>query len=151
MPGYLVSSSAESPPSTSPSSAAYTGAVTGAHSFLKMVTIAATNPPIPPSTIHGPATDGSSAVRTWLQTQAAGTTTGKRRNAALLTVPSSVIAGAVGSRRRSAKVRAFRAGLDVRIRAMGLLEKMYGRAMLSNSSPSPEAADQVVQHQKLLE
>src|SRR2546430_4665548 len=127
MPGYLVSSSAESPPSTSPSSAAYTGAVTGAHSFLKMVTIAATNPPIPPSTIHGPATDGSSAVRTWLQTQAAGTTTRKRRNAALLTVPSSVIAGAVGSRRRSAKVRAFRAGLDVRDRKSTRLNSSHSQ------------------------
>src|SRR4029077_7685739 len=89
------------------------------------VTIAAMNPPIPPSRIQGPTTEGSNAVRTWLQAQAAGTTTRKRSNAALLTVPSSVMDGAVGSRRRSAKVRAFKAGLAVRISAMGLLERMY--------------------------
>src|SRR5437879_3437849 len=129
MPGYLTSSSAESPPSASPSSAAYTGAVRGAHSFFQTVATAMTSPPIAPSRIQGVATEGSSAVRTWLQTQAAGTTTRKRSNAALLTVPSSVIGGAVGSRRRSAKVRAFRAGLDVRISAMGLLERMYGRRL----------------------
>src|SRR2546421_11755955 len=128
MPGYLVSSSAESPPSASPSSAAYTGAVTGAHSFLKIVTIAATSPPITPSMIQGPTAEGAAAVRTWLQTQAAGTTTRNRSRAALLTVPSSVMGGAVGSRRRSAKVRAFKAGFEVRIRAMGLLEVVSGQS-----------------------
>ena len=121
IPGYLTSSSADSPPMASPSSAAYTGAVNGDHSFFRTVAKATTSPPIAPSTIQGAATDGSRAARTWLQTQAAGTTTRKSRNAALLTVPSSVMGGAVGSRRRSAKVRAFKAGLEVRIRAMGLL------------------------------
>src|SRR5437588_380682 len=103
-------------------------AVIGDHSFLKTVAKATTRPPIAPSMIQGDATAGLRAARTWLQTQAAGTTTRKRRNAALLTVPSSVMGGAVGSRRRSAKVRAFNAGLEVRIRAMGLLEMMYRRA-----------------------
>src|SRR6059036_2314081 len=118
MPGYLVSSRADNPPSASPSNAAYIGAVTGDHAFLTIVTIAAMSPPITPSAIHGPATAGSKAVRTWDHTQAAGTATRNSRNAALFTVPSSVMAGAVGSRRRSAKVFALRAGFEVRIRAI---------------------------------
>src|SRR6266571_6750279 len=94
------------------------GAVTGDHSFFKIVTNATTRPPIAPTMIQGPATDGSSAVRTCAHTHAAGTTTKNNRNAVRFTVPSTVIAGAVGSRRTSAKVFAFRAGFDVRIRAM---------------------------------
>src|SRR5438093_12621280 len=97
------------------------GAVTGDHSFLKIVTRATTKPPIAPARIHGPATDGSSAVRTCAHTHAAGTTTRNNRNAVRFTVPSIVIAGAVGSRRTSAKVFAFRAGFDVRIRAMDII------------------------------
>src|SRR5256886_6764433 len=103
MPGYLTSSSADSPPSASPSSAGSTGAVKGAHPCSRTVPKATRSPPIAPSMIQGAATDGSRAARTWLQTHAAGTTTRKRRNAALLTVPSSVMDGAVGSRRRSAR------------------------------------------------
>src|SRR5437899_1482012 len=76
------------------------------------------SPPITPSAIHGPATAGSKPARTWDHTQAAGTATKNKRNAALFTVPSSVIAGAVGSRRTSAKVFALRAGFEVRIRAI---------------------------------
>ena len=129
IPGYFTSSSADRPPSASPSSAAYTGAVNGDHSFFKTVAMAMTRPPTAPSMIQGAATDGSRAARTWLQTHAAGTTTRKRSNAALLTVPSSVMGGAVGSRRRSANVRAFRAGLDVRIKAMGLLVMMSSQSM----------------------
>src|SRR5213078_2766552 len=92
------------------------GAVTGDHSFLKIVTNATTRPPIAPTMIQGPATEGSSAVRTCAH--AAGRTTRNNRNAVRFTVPSTVIAGAVGSRRTSANVFAFRAGLDVRIKAM---------------------------------
>src|SRR5438034_3086828 len=66
------------------------------------------SPPITPSAIHGPATAGSKAVRTWDHTQAAGTATRNSRNAALFTVPSSVMAGAVGSRRRSADRKSTR-------------------------------------------
>src|SRR2546428_1806289 len=97
------------------------GAVTGDHSFLKIVTRATTKPPIAPPRIHGPATDGSSAVRTCAHTHAAGTTTRNRSKAVRLTVPSTVIAGAVGSRRASAKILAFKAGFDVRIKAMAPL------------------------------
>src|SRR5437879_13240136 len=96
-------------------------------SFVESVTMARQHPRIALSMIHGPVTEGSRAVRSWVNSHAGGTTTSKRSNAALLTVRSSVMGGAVGSRRRSAKVRAFRAGLDVRISAMGLLERMYGR------------------------
>src|SRR2546422_2717428 len=95
------------------------GAVTGDHAFLTIVTIAAMSPPITPSAIHGPATAGSKAVRTWDHTQAAGTATRNSRNAALFTVPSSVMAGAGGSRRRAAKVFALRAGVEGRIRGLG--------------------------------
>src|SRR2546425_3658002 len=70
------------------------------------------SPPITPSAIHGPATAGSKAVRTWDHTQAAGTATRNSRNAALFTVPSSVMAGAGGSRRRSAKGFAGRGGVE---------------------------------------
>src|SRR5947207_7738579 len=93
------------------------GAVTGDHSFLKIVTNATARPPIAPTMIQGPATEGSSAVRTCAHTHAAGRTTKNNRNAVRFTVPSTVIAGAVGSRRTSANVFAFRAGLDVRIKA----------------------------------
>src|SRR5207249_10932573 len=74
--------------------------------------------PIAPTMIQGPATEGSSAVRTCAHTHAAGRTTKNNRNAVRFTVPSTVIAGAVGSRRTSANVFAFRAGFDVRIKAM---------------------------------
>src|SRR6266568_530443 len=154
MPGYLDSRSADSPPSASPSSAAYTGAVTGDHSFLKMVTMAAMNPPITPSAIHGPATEGSKAGRTWDHTQAAGTTTKNSRNAALFTVPSSVIAGVVGSRCTPANAFALRTGLEVRIRAMFRLSLESGATPQCNipeSLPTPQAPDVVMHHEELLE
>src|SRR5260370_33302776 len=99
IPGYFVSNTADSPPKAKASSAAYTGAVTGDHSFLKIVAIATTSPPIAPSQIQGVTTDASHAVRTVLQTQVAGTTTRNSRNAVLFTLPSSVIGGALGSPR----------------------------------------------------
>src|SRR2546428_11898406 len=101
------------------------GAVTGDHSFLKIVTRATTKPPIAPTRIHGPAAAGPGAERTCAQTHAAGTTTRNRRNAALFAVPSTVMAGAVGSGRTSAKVCAFRAGFDVRISAIAPLSQGY--------------------------
>src|SRR2546423_974311 len=55
---------AAGPPSASPSSPAYTGAVNGDHSFFQIVATAMTSPPIAPSMIQGAATDGSSAART---------------------------------------------------------------------------------------
>src|SRR2546422_9425526 len=94
------------------------GAVTGDHAFLTIVTIAAMSPPITPSAIHGPATAGSKAVRTWDHTQAAGTATRNSRNAALFTVPSSVMAGAGGARPRFAKGLALGAGVEVGLRAI---------------------------------
>src|SRR5260370_16801134 len=101
------------------------GAVRGANAFLKIGTHGATKPPIAPSAIHGPATAGSSAPRTWDHTHAAGTTTRNNRNAALFTVPSSVMGGAVGSRCASTNVFALRAGLDVRIRAIAPLSLRF--------------------------
>src|SRR5712691_9801347 len=65
------------------------GAVTGDHSFLKIVTNATTRPPIAPTMIQGPATDGSSAVRTCAHTHAAGRTTKNNRKAVRFTVPST--------------------------------------------------------------
>src|SRR2546422_7396098 len=102
------------------------GAVTGHRSLSKIVTNATPRPPIAPPRIHGPATDGLSAVRTCAHTHAAGTTTKNNRKAVRFTVPSTVIAGALGSRRTSTKVLAFRAGFDVRIKAMAPLSLECG-------------------------
>src|SRR5437763_17096427 len=93
------------------------GAVTGDHSFLKIVTNATTRPPIAPTMIQGPATEGSSAVRTCAHTHAAGRTTKNNRNAVRFTVPSTVLAAAAAARRTSAYVCAFRAGRGVRLKA----------------------------------
>src|SRR3989442_14843375 len=95
-----------------------TGAVTGDHAFLTIVTIAAMSPPITPSAIHGPATAGSKAVRTWDHTQAAGTATRNSRNAALFTVPSSVMAGAGGARPRAGHGFRVRAGVEGGLKAI---------------------------------
>src|SRR2546426_10204548 len=110
------------------------GAVTGDHSFLKIVTRATTKPPIAPPRIHGPATAGSSAVRTCAHTHAAGTTTRSSRNAVLFIVPSTVMAGAAGGRRGAVKVLAFRAGVDGRSQTMALLF-LPGGASTSNNVP----------------
>ena len=51
MPGNFISNIADTAPMNSPSSPAYSGAVTGDHSFLNTVTSATTRPPMaPPST-----------------------------------------------------------------------------------------------------
>src|SRR2546421_11316970 len=94
------------------------GAVTGDHSFLKIVMNATTRPPIAPTMIQGPATDGSRAVRTCAHTHAAGRTTKNNRNAVRFTVPSTVIAAAVGARRTAPNVFGSRAGSDVRTNAI---------------------------------
>src|SRR5437870_12734685 len=93
------------------------GAVTGDHSFLKIVTNATTRPPIAPTMIQGPATEGSSAARTCAHTHAAGTTTTNNRKTVRFTVPSTVTAAAVGSRRTTSTSFALRAGLQMRINA----------------------------------
>src|SRR2546423_11099375 len=97
------------------------GAVTGDHSFLKIVTRAIPRPPIAPVMIHGPATAGSSAVRTCAHTHAAGTTTRSSRNAVLFIVPSTVMAAAGGSRRGTGNVFSVRGRLDIWYISIALL------------------------------
>src|SRR5260370_35697369 len=97
------------------------GAVRGANAFLKIGTHGATKPPIAPSAIHGLATAGSSAPRTWDHTHAAGTTTRNNRNAVLFTGPSSVIGGAVGSRCTSTNAFALMPGWGARHAAIAPL------------------------------
>src|SRR6266851_1856476 len=112
-PGYVRSNMAEMPPSARPSRSAYIGAVSGAHSFLKMVTSATTKPPKRPPIIHGMAASGA-----WEcdrpQVHAAVATTQSRRKPVLLTVPCSVIASPKATWPRNAF--SLSAGLEVRIR-----------------------------------
>src|SRR5436309_140465 len=65
----------------------------GAQSILKLVTNPKPSPPSTPHMMKGiAAAAGSNAPTTRDHTHAAGTTTRNRRNAVLLTVPSTVIA-----------------------------------------------------------
>src|SRR3546814_14654996 len=91
MPGYLASKTAEMPPRKRPSTSAYMGAVTGAHSFLKIVTIARMKPPIRPPHTYRPPVMPSGVIATLLQAKAAVITASTSRIAVLLTVPFRVI------------------------------------------------------------
>src|SRR3546814_11281205 len=92
MPGYLASKTAEMPPRKRPSTSAYMGAVTGAHSFLKIVTIARMKPPIRPPHPYRPPVMPSGVIATLLQAKAAVITASTSRIAVLPTVPFRVIA-----------------------------------------------------------
>ena len=70
---------------TRPSSAAYSGAVIGDHSFLKHVTIAVMKPPIAPTITSGMAPAGFSVKR--FQTKKAEMTAMARRMPVLFTAP----------------------------------------------------------------
>src|SRR5213079_100287 len=148
------------------------GAVTGDHSFLKIVTNATARPPIAPTMIQGPATEGSSAVRTCAHTHAAGRTTKNNRNAVRFTVPStsgrdSTCASKPWLLVRWSAVLQFKVVLEVLAADrgqrrwdlaggepadVGALRRCSPRHVSSRgSAPSPEAPDVVVQHQELLE
>src|SRR3546814_2220829 len=92
MPGYLASKTAEMPPRKRPSTSAYMGAVTGAHSFLKIVTIARMKPPIRPPHTYRPPVMPSGVIATLLQAKAAVITASTSRIAVLPNVPFRVIA-----------------------------------------------------------
>src|SRR4029450_6036981 len=102
---------AEIAPRKRPSSAAYSGVVTGAHSFLKIVTRATTKPPIAPPI--GKMPPAAWAARAWCQVKAAQATRMSRERPVLLTVPCSVIASAPNSRGRLRDVVSERAGSPV--------------------------------------
>src|SRR6266851_754450 len=100
------------PPSTNPSSSAYSGAVIGAQLRLKIVTSAVTIPPSNPPIIHGIAAPGVSECAK-PQVQAAVATTHSSSTPVLFTVPCKVIASpptATSPR----KAFSFSAGLEVR-------------------------------------
>src|SRR3546814_11583488 len=71
MPGYLASKTAEMPPRKRPSTSAYMVAVTGAHSFLTIVTIARMKPPVRPPHTYTPPVTPSAVIATFLQSHAA--------------------------------------------------------------------------------
>src|SRR4051812_30806427 len=81
---------ADSAPSDRPSHAAYSGASGPAQSFLKMMIIAVTVPPIRPIHSHDSAAAGSTSIS--FHGHRPATTTSASRIAVLLTVPAIVIA-----------------------------------------------------------
>src|SRR5271157_3038307 len=118
---------AEIPPSTRPSSNAYTGAVTPAHSFLKIVTIATMNPPMPPTTSIGPtaciASWGDVALKKRFQVHAAVATQQISRMPVLLTAPDTVmLSPKVASPVRNASP--LKAGFEVLI-SWGIQDSPY--------------------------
>src|ERR1700744_2699097 len=79
------------PPRASPSRMAYAGAVTPAHSFLKVVIRAQTKPPIVPIHNHGSTVAADCDWINRCQVHAADAIAQRRRIPVLLTVPWSVI------------------------------------------------------------
>src|SRR5450755_4076807 len=112
MPLYFSSNIAEMPPSSAPSASAYSGAVTPAHSFLKMVTIARMKPPMPPTMSMGATDDGSPVAKKRFQVQAAEATHNSIRMPALFTVPEIVMVSPA-TPEMSRKVFGPSAGFDV--------------------------------------
>src|SRR5690606_33454236 len=114
----------------SPSSTAYSGAVTGDHSFLNTVTSATTRPPIRPPQTKG-IRPSMPPVKNRLQVYIAAASVSTSRNAVLLTVPFRVMAPA--SRRttapvpRSRKVDSESAGLPLRMEILVAAAKGSGR------------------------
>src|SRR5205807_8594134 len=99
------------------------GAVTGAHDFLKIVTMAKINPPIAPPNTRG--TDSVGAFRNRFQLQAAVATAQINSTPVLLAVPCTVIASpkATPSPRNAFS---FKAGLAVLINcAIGQLHSCF--------------------------
>src|SRR3546814_19562559 len=97
MPGYFASKTAEMPPRKRPSTSAYMGAVTGAHSCLKIVTIARMKPPIRPPHPKRPPVMPSGVLATLLHPKAAVINARTRRLAVFPTMPSREIAPPVAS------------------------------------------------------
>src|SRR5277367_615526 len=135
-PGAEAFIIAEIPPSTRPSSKAYTGAVNGDHSFLKMVTSAMMNPPIPPAISSGNTACGPS-VTNLSQVHAAVATVQISRMPVLFTVPCSVIASPAATWPWNAF--AFSAGFDVLSR-FGTVKLLSGGRWLARP-PDGEVVD----------
>src|SRR3546814_11612385 len=94
------------------------GAVTGAHSFLKIVTIARMKPPIRPPQTYRPPTMPSGVISTLFQANAAVITASTSRIAVLPPVPFRVIAPPAARAptvplQRSRQVGSFSAGLPL--------------------------------------
>src|SRR6202041_2588100 len=109
----------------------------GDHSFLKIVTIATTNPPTSPIPISG---NTASEVRAWknrLQLHAAVATTQISRTPVLLTVPVNVIASP-DSPLTTRKLLTFKAGFEVFIKAIRFLLIYRG----SHGQPAVQKATQ---------
>ena len=71
------------------------GAVTGDHSFLKMVTRAKMNPPMKPTSISGATEAGLWVAANWFQVKPAEMTVRMSRMPVLLMVPPRVMAPVV--------------------------------------------------------
>src|ERR1700723_2821397 len=121
-PGAEAFIIAEIPPSTRPSSKAHAGAVNGDHSFLKMVTSAMMNPPIPPAI-----SSGNTAFGPWAtnlsQVHAAVATVQMSRMPVLFTVPCNVMASPAATWPWNAF--AFSAGFEV-LNKFGMVKLLSG-------------------------
>src|SRR5271170_89970 len=126
-PGAEALNIAEIPPRTRPSSRAYAGAVNGDHSFLKMVTSAMMNPPIPPAISSGNTACGP-AVTNRSQVHAAVATVQISRMPVLFTVPCSVMASPAAT--WPWKAFAFSAGFEV-LNKFGMVKLLSGGRWLA--------------------
>src|SRR5690606_32090470 len=126
IPSYRWLYSAEIAPRKKPSTSAYSGAVTGDHSFLNAVTMAITNPPIAPPHTYTPKPGAGvpSGPSAWFQANAAVSTVNSSRKPVLLTVPLMHIASpsreTTAPLPRSRKVDSFSTGLPLRMDACPL-------------------------------
>src|SRR5690606_40132258 len=124
MPSYRWLYSAEIAPRKKPATSAYSGAVTGDHSFLNAVTMAITNPPIAPPQTYTPKPGAGvpSGPSAWFQANAAVSTVNSSRKPVLLTVPLRLIASpsreTTAPLPRSRKVDSLSTGLPLRMDAL---------------------------------
>src|SRR5258708_40076824 len=89
------------------------GAVTGGQAFLKIVTTATMNPPMPPTAVNGSTVSGAGECRNWFQLQAAVAMVQSSRMPVLLTVPDNVMVSALPAPSSTWKLWAFNAGFEV--------------------------------------
>src|SRR5271156_6417327 len=92
----------------------------GDHSFLKIVTSATINPPIPPIHTSGNTVSEAGAWKNRFQLQASVATTQISRIPVLLTVPGKVMASP-DTARSTLKLFTFKAGFEVFIKAIRFL------------------------------
>src|SRR5215469_3669443 len=99
-----------------------------AHSFLKIVTNARMNPPMPPMAIMGATDEGSPVAKKRLHVHAAEATHKMTRMPALFTAPDTVMVSPLKPA-RSRKVFCDSAGFDVFIRSAIQILLGFGHSM----------------------